>query len=52
MAKHGKKYRAGIAKIEHMKLYPLEEAVKLAVETKYAKFDETVELDFLQVEKL
>jgi large subunit ribosomal protein L1 len=44
MAKHGKKYRAGIAKIEHMKLYPLDEAVKLAIETKYAKFDETVEL--------
>ncbi len=44
MAKHGKKYRAGVAKIEHMKLYPLDEAVKLAIETKYAKFDETVEL--------
>ena len=29
MAKHGKKYRAGAAKIEPEKLYPLDEAVKL-----------------------
>jgi len=39
MGKHGKKYRAGAAK-----LYPIEEAVRLALETKSAKFDETVEL--------
>jgi large subunit ribosomal protein L1 len=44
MAKHGKKYRANAAKIDTEKLYPFEEAVRLAVESKYAKFDETVEL--------
>ena len=44
MGKHGKKYRAGAAKIEPEKSYPLDEAVKLAVESRYAKFDETVEM--------
>jgi len=44
MGKHGKKYRAGAAKIDPTKLYPIEEAVSLALETKSAKFDETVEL--------
>ena len=44
MGKHGKKYVAGAAKIEAQKQYPLDEAIKLAVETKYAKFDETVEM--------
>lgn len=44
MAKHGKKYRAGAAKIEPEKLYPLDEAVKLALDARSAKFDETVEL--------
>ena len=44
MGKHGKKYRAGAEKIDPEKLYPLGEAVKLAIETKVAKFDETVEL--------
>ena len=44
MAKHGKKYRASAQTIDPMKLYPLDEAVKLAVETKTAKFDETLEL--------
>ena len=44
MGKHGKKYRAGSAKVDPMKLYPLDEAVRLAIETKFAKFDETVEL--------
>src|SRR6185295_14537233 len=44
MAKHGKKYRANAAKIDPEKLYPFEDAVRLALETKYAKFDETVEL--------
>jgi large subunit ribosomal protein L1 len=44
MAKHGKKYRAGAAKIDPQKIYALDEAIKLAVETKYAKFDETVEM--------
>jgi large subunit ribosomal protein L1 len=44
MAKHGKKYRAGAAKIEREKLYPLDEAIKLALAACSAKFDETVEL--------
>jgi large subunit ribosomal protein L1 len=44
MGKHGKKYRAGAAKIEPTKLYPLPDAVRLAIEARYAKFDETVEL--------
>ena len=44
MGKHGKKYSAAAAKIDPQKTYPLDEAVKLAVESKYAKFDETVEM--------
>ena len=44
MAKHGKKYRAGAANIDREKAYALDEAIKLAVESRYAKFDETVEL--------
>ena len=44
MARHGKKYRAGAAKIEAQKAYSLDEAIKLAVEAKFAKFDETVEV--------
>jgi len=44
MGKHGKKYLAAAAKIEPLKAYPLDEAIKLAVEAKCAKFDETVEM--------
>ncbi len=44
MGKHGKKYRAGAEKIDAAKLYPLGEGMRLAVEAKFAKFDETVEL--------
>jgi large subunit ribosomal protein L1 len=44
MARHGKKYRANAQKIDPEKLYTLDEAVKLAVESKVAKFDETLEL--------
>jgi large subunit ribosomal protein L1 len=44
MGKHGKKYRAGAAKIDAEKTYALDEAIRLAVEARYAKFDETVEL--------
>ncbi len=44
MGKHGKKYRAGVAKIDPTKLYAIEDAVRLALEAKFAKFDETVEL--------
>ncbi|MCS7279705.1 MAG: 50S ribosomal protein L1 [Thermodesulfobacteriaceae bacterium] len=44
MAKRGKKYREALAKVDRTKKYNFEEAVKLALETAYAKFDETVEV--------
>src|SRR4029077_5388659 len=44
MAKHGKKYRTGAQKVDPQKLYGLDEAIKLAIEARFAKFDETVEL--------
>ncbi len=43
MAKHGKNYRNSAAKVE-ARAYPLADAVRLATETAYAKFDETVEI--------
>jgi len=43
MSKHGKKYRSSAAKVEP-KLYLLTDAIRLATETAYAKFDETVEI--------
>ncbi len=42
--KHGKKYVDSAKKIEKAKLYDPAEAVALAVESKTAKFDETVEV--------
>ncbi len=42
--KHGKKYVDSAKKVDSAKLYDVEEAVALAVETKTAKFDETVEV--------
>ena len=44
MAKHGKKYKEAINKVDRFKNYDPEEAIKLAKELAYAKFDETVEL--------
>jgi large subunit ribosomal protein L1 len=44
MANSSKRHRAALAKVDREKRYTLEEAVKLAVETDPAKFDETVEL--------
>jgi len=44
MAKSSKRHRAALSKVDREKRYTLEEAVKLAVETDPAKFDETVEL--------
>jgi len=44
MARRGKKYREALAKVDRTKRYTFEEAVKLALETSYAKFDETVEV--------
>ena len=42
--KHGKKYVDSAKKVEATKLYDTAEAIALAVETKTAKFDETVEV--------
>ncbi len=44
MAKQGKNYRAAKEKVEHMKLYSPEDAIKLMKEISYTKFDATVEL--------
>ena len=44
MAKHGKKYRNAAKRLEEGKVYPLADAVKLATEGAYAKFDESVEI--------
>jgi len=42
----GKKYKESVKKVDRFKRYSPEEAVKLALEVKYAKFDETVDLSF------
>ncbi len=42
--KHGKKYNASLGLIDRNKLYDISEAFDLAVQTKTAKFDETVEV--------
>lgn len=44
MTKHGKKYLNAAALIDRDRAYPPDEAVRLAKETAYAGFDETVEL--------
>ena len=44
MAKSSKRLRAALTKVDREKRYSLEDALKLAVETDAAKFDETVEL--------
>jgi large subunit ribosomal protein L1 len=46
MAKHGKKYRAAIGKVEQ-RPYPLDEAFALLKQIAYAKFNETVEISLL-----
>lgn len=46
MAKHGKKYRTALEKIDRTKNYDPDEAIKMAKELSFAKFDETVELHF------
>ena len=46
MAKFGKKYMEAAQKIDRSKLYPVDEAVKLAKETNPAKFDASVEVSF------
>ena len=42
--KHGKKYIDSVKSIETAKLYEVDEAINLVLETAKAKFDETVEL--------
>jgi len=44
MAKHGKKYREALAKIDRTKNYEPMEALKLAQETSFTKFDGTIEV--------
>ncbi|HVT19698.1 MAG TPA: 50S ribosomal protein L1 [Thermoanaerobaculia bacterium] len=43
MAKHGKKYREAVAKVEH-RPYPLGDAIDLVKNASYVKFDETLEI--------
>lgn len=42
--KHGKNYVAAASKVERSKLYDVQDALALAIETSTAKFDETIEL--------
>ena len=44
MAKHGKKYREAAAIIDPSNLYPPMEALRLAQETSYTRFDGTIEI--------
>jgi large subunit ribosomal protein L1 len=44
MAKRGKKYLEAAKKVDHDRLYSPEEAIQLAQETSFVKFDPTVEL--------
>ena len=44
MAKHGKKYTAALAKVDIDKVYSAKEAVALAKETSFTKFDATIEV--------
>ncbi len=46
MAKHGKKYLAALAKVDRTKTYPVDEAIALAKEVNFVKFDPTVEVSF------
>lgn len=43
MAKHGKKYKEALAKVDRLKSYGVDEALSLLKEVAYANFDETVE---------
>jgi large subunit ribosomal protein L1 len=44
MAKHGKKYIAARSKIDPAKRYTFQEAVQLAADTAYVKFDQTLDI--------
>ncbi len=43
MARRGKKYRAAREKVDSTKRYSLDEAIKLALETHFANFDESID---------
>jgi len=44
MPKQGKRFRAALSLVDRTKRYTLEDAIRIAVDTAKAKFDETVEL--------
>ncbi len=44
MPRRGKKFRIALEKVDRTKKYTFEEAVKIALENAFAKFDETVEV--------
>lgn len=44
MAKHGKKFRSAQAKVDSSRRYTFQEAVQLASECSFAKFDETLDI--------
>jgi large subunit ribosomal protein L1 len=44
MPRHGKKYRSAAEKVDPLKGYPPQDAVKLVKDVAFAKFDESVEL--------
>ena len=44
MVARGKKYREKVAKVDRLKRYDFEEAVQLALDSAYGKFDETLDL--------
>ena len=44
MAKHGKKYKAALAKVDLEKEYSVRDAIALAKDTSITKFDATVEV--------
>ncbi len=44
MPKHGKKYRNKIDGVDRSVVRPIEEAVKLVLDSSYAAFDETVDI--------
>jgi len=44
MPKHGKKYRSALGERDVVLRLPVEEGVKIAIESAYAKFDETVDV--------
>ncbi|WP_045213686.1 50S ribosomal protein L1 [Desulfonatronovibrio magnus] len=46
MPKHGKKYNTSKTKVDTSQKLPVQDGVRLALETAYAKFDETVDVAF------